>query len=52
MTSEECEKQFGNKDTDVSRKKRGKFYKTANDTKIFNKGERTVKGYTQEGRTV
>ena len=48
VVNEECGKQFGVRETEMSKK--GGYYVAANNTKIYNKGERDVKGYTEEGR--
>jgi hypothetical protein len=48
VVDKECGKQFGRRETEVSRRKG--YYTAANDTKIYNEGEREVTGYTVEGR--
>jgi hypothetical protein len=40
--------QFQMKDTEMSKK--GGYYMAANDTRIYNEGERRVTGYTKEGK--
>ena len=48
VAGKEVGSQFSMKDTATSRK--GGYYMAANDTKIYNEGERRVLGYTKEGR--
>ena len=48
VLSQECASQFGTKETRMS--KNGGYYTAANDTKIFNEGERVIKGYTNDGK--
>ena len=44
----ECASQFGKRETAMSRR-RG-YYTAANDTNIYNEGEREIEGFTEEGR--
>ena len=48
MAGDKVAAQFGTRETEMSRK--GGYYMAANDTRIYNKGERTVMGYTKEGK--
>ena len=48
VVDKECGKQFGRRETEMSRRKG--YYTAANDTKIYNEGEREVSGFTAEGR--
>ena len=48
VVDEECAKQFGRRETEMSRRKG--YYTAANDTKIYNEGEREIRGFTAEGK--